>query len=169
MSTPESAGMPQSDSQVSHPQLLRCPPVRKSGFPPGSWLKENAIAIQGVNSMRHNGRTPIKASSLRPENLNLREGETSVVCPDCGARFTVLSEGGSDFAVEDEAERPRRSDLAMRSLFKEQLCVVCRADDKRIRGAKLRVADLADIPFVISGLPNTGVRRIVDAAAVPGG
>ncbi|MGV4985821.1 hypothetical protein ACVB8X_07165 [Streptomyces sp. NRAIS4] len=33
--------------------------------------------------MRHNGRTPIKASSLRPENLNLREGETSVVCPDC--------------------------------------------------------------------------------------
>lgn len=33
--------------------------------------------------MRHNGRTPIKASSLRPENLNLREGERSVVCPDC--------------------------------------------------------------------------------------
>lgn len=34
--------------------------------------------------MRHNGRAPIKASSLRPEHLNLREGETrSVVCPDC--------------------------------------------------------------------------------------
>lgn len=34
--------------------------------------------------MRHNGRTPIKASSLRPEHLNLREGETRmVVCPDC--------------------------------------------------------------------------------------
>ncbi|MFJ4980396.1 hypothetical protein ACIP6X_34630 [Streptomyces coeruleorubidus] len=33
--------------------------------------------------MRHNGRTPIKASHLRPENLNLREGEKSVVCPDC--------------------------------------------------------------------------------------
>ncbi len=34
--------------------------------------------------MRHNGRTPIKASSMRPENLNLREGEIrSVVCPDC--------------------------------------------------------------------------------------
>ncbi|WP_432171181.1 hypothetical protein [Streptomyces sp. 1222.5] len=33
--------------------------------------------------MRHNGRTPIKASSLRPENLNLRQGEKSVVCPDC--------------------------------------------------------------------------------------
>ncbi|MGW3954060.1 hypothetical protein ACWEKM_24775 [Streptomyces sp. NPDC004752] len=33
--------------------------------------------------MRHNGRTPIKVSSLRPENLNLREGEISVVCPDC--------------------------------------------------------------------------------------
>ncbi|MEV7003322.1 hypothetical protein AB0N62_37435 [Streptomyces sp. NPDC093982] len=35
--------------------------------------------------MRHNGRAPIKASSLRPENLNLREGEKSVVCPDCNA------------------------------------------------------------------------------------
>jgi hypothetical protein len=34
--------------------------------------------------MRHNGRAPIKASTLRPEHLNLREGETRmVVCPDC--------------------------------------------------------------------------------------
>lgn len=33
--------------------------------------------------MRHNGRTPITASSLRPGNLNLRKGETSVVCPEC--------------------------------------------------------------------------------------
>jgi hypothetical protein len=34
--------------------------------------------------MRHNGRVPIKASSLRPEHLNLREGEPRlVVCPDC--------------------------------------------------------------------------------------
>ncbi|WP_172388169.1 hypothetical protein [Streptomyces sp. MNP-20] len=34
--------------------------------------------------MRHNGRAPIKASSLRPEHLHLREGETRrVVCPDC--------------------------------------------------------------------------------------
>ena len=51
---------------------------------PASWLKENAIATQGVHSMRHNGRAPIKASSLRPEHLNLRDGETrSVVCPVC--------------------------------------------------------------------------------------
>ncbi|MEU6053108.1 hypothetical protein ABZ829_22070 [Streptomyces xanthochromogenes] len=34
--------------------------------------------------MRHNGRTPIKASTIRPENLNLRDGETrTVVCPEC--------------------------------------------------------------------------------------
>lgn len=34
--------------------------------------------------MRHNGRAPIKASSLRPEHLNLREDEPRmVVCPDC--------------------------------------------------------------------------------------
>jgi hypothetical protein len=34
--------------------------------------------------MRHNGRTAIKASTIRPEYLNLREGEPrAVVCPDC--------------------------------------------------------------------------------------
>ncbi|MFB7657925.1 MULTISPECIES: hypothetical protein [unclassified Streptomyces] len=34
--------------------------------------------------MRHNGRAPIKASSMRPEHLSLREGETPLaVCPDC--------------------------------------------------------------------------------------
>ncbi|WP_381805497.1 hypothetical protein [Streptomyces niveus] len=34
--------------------------------------------------MRHNGRTPIKASEMRPEHLNLREGEPRMaVCADC--------------------------------------------------------------------------------------
>ncbi|MFF3516573.1 hypothetical protein [Streptomyces sp. NPDC002573] len=34
--------------------------------------------------MRHNGRAPIKASTMRPENLNLRENEPRMaVCPDC--------------------------------------------------------------------------------------
>ncbi|MEV0695274.1 hypothetical protein [Streptomyces sp. NPDC050388] len=34
--------------------------------------------------MRHNGRAPIKASTMRPEHLNLRDGEPRlVVCPDC--------------------------------------------------------------------------------------
>ncbi|GGS09322.1 MULTISPECIES: hypothetical protein [Streptomyces] len=34
--------------------------------------------------MRHNGRAPLKASQMRPEHLNLRENEpTLVVCPDC--------------------------------------------------------------------------------------
>ncbi|MFH9821379.1 hypothetical protein [Streptomyces sp. NPDC017230] len=34
--------------------------------------------------MRHNGRDPIKASTMRPEHLNLRDGEPPLaVCPDC--------------------------------------------------------------------------------------
>ncbi|MDK0524853.1 hypothetical protein [Streptomyces sp. ML-6] len=34
--------------------------------------------------MRHNGRTPLKASTMRPEHLSLRENEPRlVVCPDC--------------------------------------------------------------------------------------
>ncbi|MGY4966763.1 hypothetical protein [Streptomyces sp. 900105245] len=34
--------------------------------------------------MRHNGRAPIKASTMRPEHLSFRDGETPLaVCPDC--------------------------------------------------------------------------------------
>ncbi|MEW2467898.1 hypothetical protein AB0919_23180 [Streptomyces sp. NPDC046994] len=34
--------------------------------------------------MRHNGRAPIKASTMRPEDLSLRESEPRMaVCPDC--------------------------------------------------------------------------------------
>ncbi|MCL7430142.1 hypothetical protein [Streptomyces sp. YS415] len=34
--------------------------------------------------MRHNGRTPIKASAMRPEHLSLRDGQPRMaVCPDC--------------------------------------------------------------------------------------
>ncbi|MEV8311870.1 hypothetical protein AB0P36_32230 [Streptomyces flavidovirens] len=34
--------------------------------------------------MRHSGRTPLKASTMRPEHLSLRDGEPRlVVCPDC--------------------------------------------------------------------------------------
>ncbi|MGW1171670.1 hypothetical protein [Streptomyces sp. NPDC002550] len=34
--------------------------------------------------MRHNGRAPIKASTMRPEHLSLRESEPRMaVCPDC--------------------------------------------------------------------------------------
>ncbi|AEY94206.1 hypothetical protein SHJG_p1075 (plasmid) [Streptomyces hygroscopicus subsp. jinggangensis 5008] len=34
--------------------------------------------------MRHNGRTPLKASQMRPEHLSLRENEPRLaVCPDC--------------------------------------------------------------------------------------
>lgn len=34
--------------------------------------------------MRHNGRTPIKASTMRPEHLSLRDDQPRMaVCPDC--------------------------------------------------------------------------------------
>lgn len=98
-----------------------------------------------------------KASKLYP-NVRLRiRGAFMPAMED------VIARGDADLAIFNGM--PRRSDLAMRSLFKEQLCVVCRYDDKRFRGARLSVDDLEGIPLVISGLPNTGARRIVDAAA----
>ncbi|MEW1639280.1 hypothetical protein AB0469_35150 [Streptomyces sp. NPDC093801] len=34
--------------------------------------------------MRHNGRAPLQASTVRPDLMNLRDGETrTIVCPDC--------------------------------------------------------------------------------------
>ncbi|QNP67960.1 hypothetical protein [Streptomyces genisteinicus] len=36
--------------------------------------------------MRHNGRAPLLASAMRPEHLNLREGEPrTITCPDCSS------------------------------------------------------------------------------------
>ncbi|OIJ95401.1 hypothetical protein [Streptomyces colonosanans] len=58
--------------------------------------------------MRHNGRAPIKASTMRPEHLSLRDNEPRLaVCPDCHtwhrltrSMITPHRDGGPDQKTE---------------------------------------------------------------------
>ncbi|MFL4910895.1 hypothetical protein ACJ6WF_49360 [Streptomyces sp. MMS24-I2-30] len=64
--------------------------------------------------MRHNGRAALNASAMRPEHLNLRENEpTLVVCPDCATwrrlkRSMILPH--RDGAPVEKTERRYRGD-----------------------------------------------------------
>ncbi|WP_327129654.1 hypothetical protein [Streptomyces sp. NBC_01727] len=63
--------------------------------------------------MRHNGRTPLLASTMRPEHLNLREGDPRMaVCPDCQTwhRLTrsMINPHRSSDGVIASNNRPRR-------------------------------------------------------------
>ncbi|WSM19098.1 hypothetical protein OHB49_44515 (plasmid) [Streptomyces sp. NBC_01717] len=63
--------------------------------------------------MRHNGRTPLLASTMRPEHLNLREGDPRMaVCPDCQTwhrltRSMITPHRSSDGVIASN-DRPRR-------------------------------------------------------------
>ncbi|MGW1988051.1 hypothetical protein ACWCPJ_37355 [Streptomyces collinus] len=60
--------------------------------------------------MRHNGRAPLRASTMRPEHLNLRDNEPRLaVCPDCQTwhrlkRSMILPHRAPD-ATPDETRR----------------------------------------------------------------
>ncbi|MFC8263759.1 hypothetical protein ACFUNF_40720 [Streptomyces sp. NPDC057291] len=63
--------------------------------------------------MRHNGRTPLLASTMRPEHLNLREDDPRMaVCPDCQTwhRLTrsMINPHRSSDGVIASNDRPRR-------------------------------------------------------------
>ncbi|MFB7313167.1 hypothetical protein [Streptomyces sp. NPDC056192] len=63
--------------------------------------------------MRHNGRTPLLASTMRPEHLNLREGDPRMaVCPDCQTwhRLTrsMITPHRSNNSVTASNDGPRR-------------------------------------------------------------
>ncbi|MFJ6661598.1 hypothetical protein ACIQNG_35405 [Streptomyces sp. NPDC091377] len=61
--------------------------------------------------MRHNGRPPVKASEMRPENLSLRENEPRlVVCADCDTwrllkRSMITPHRASDATPDRETRR----------------------------------------------------------------
>ncbi|WP_326793982.1 hypothetical protein OHA79_52140 (plasmid) [Streptomyces sp. NBC_00841] len=63
--------------------------------------------------MRHNGRAPLLASTMRPENLDLRDGEPRMaVCPDCQTwhrltRSMITPHRSSDGVIASN-DRPRR-------------------------------------------------------------
>lgn len=84
--------VPQSVSQVRHARSRSRWAAHRSGVALSrarAWSKESSAerdetATNEGDLMRHNGRAPLMASRMRPEHLNLRDGEPRMaVCPDC--------------------------------------------------------------------------------------
>lgn len=57
--------------------------------------------------MKHNQRTPLKASEIPADLLNLRSGERSVVCPDCKTWRTVENRMITAHRAEPHSGQPR--------------------------------------------------------------
>ncbi|MFF0094639.1 hypothetical protein ACFYSF_32435 [Streptomyces canus] len=57
--------------------------------------------------MKHNQRTPLKASEIRPDLINLRCGERSVVCPDCKTWRIVRDRMITAHRTEPHSGQPR--------------------------------------------------------------
>ncbi|GAA1540730.1 hypothetical protein GCM10009730_57320 [Streptomyces albidochromogenes] len=63
--------------------------------------------------MRHNSRAAIKASTMRPEHLNLRDTEPHMaVCPDCSTwhrlKRAMITPHRDNVGVPDKKDEPRR-------------------------------------------------------------
>ncbi len=74
-----------------------------------------------------------------------------------------LKQGEVDVALL--VEPVERTNLSTVALMKEQICLIGRADDPRLKKTRARVRDLAGLPFVMTGRIKSGVRLEVEAAA----
>ncbi|MHB6912792.1 hypothetical protein [Streptomyces sp. DB-54] len=58
--------------------------------------------------MKHNGRAPLKASEIRPDLINLREGEPrTMVCPDCRRSRAIRDRMVVAHRAEPHSAQPR--------------------------------------------------------------
>lgn len=79
----------------------------------------------------------------------------------------LVVQGLVDFAVlSNPLPRPG---LTLRPLFRDALCLVCRADDVRFRDTEIELRDLVGVPLVICGLAGTGLRRALQNAVAHAG
>ena len=76
---------------------------------------------------------------------------------------SMLLQGGVDLAVLNGPVQV--SNLVTFPLLTEDLCLIARADDKRVQGPKVQLAQLAGLPLVMTGLAKSGVRLELEAAA----
>jgi LysR family nitrogen assimilation transcriptional regulator len=78
------------------------------------------------------------------------------------ARAQLLRNGDVAFALMNT---PRSIEgLTLIPLMREPLCLIFRADDKRFEGDMIDLDELADVPLVIGGNAESGVRSIIGSA-----
>lgn len=76
---------------------------------------------------------------------------------------TMVLQGGVDLAVLNGPVQV--SNLVMFPLLTEDLCLIARSDDKRVKGPKVKLKQLSGLPLVMTGLAKSGVRLELEAAA----
>lgn len=59
--------------------------------------------------------------------------------------------------------------LVTTSLMDEQICLIGNSDDSNLHRTSIRIEDLAQVPFVLAGMPKAGVREVVETAAARAG
>lgn len=79
----------------------------------------------------------------------------------------MVLRGEIDVAVLNGAVRA--ADLVMQPLVCEQMCLIGLVGDRRISRKSLRVADLAGIPLIMTGLAKAGVRLELEVSAARAG
>jgi LysR family nitrogen assimilation transcriptional regulator len=75
----------------------------------------------------------------------------------------LLTQGEVDIALL--VEPVERSSVSAVPLMKEQICLIGRPDDPRLQKNRVRMRDLAGVPFVMTGRIKSGVRLELEAAA----
>ncbi|MBC7781421.1 MAG: LysR family transcriptional regulator [Proteobacteria bacterium] len=80
---------------------------------------------------------------------------------------SMLMKGGVDLAVLNGPVQ--RSNLSTMPLLTEEICLIGRPQDKPLRARKIKLARLAGLPLVITGLAKSGVRLELEAAAARAG
>ncbi len=78
-----------------------------------------------------------------------------------------LLSGGLDLAVLIIPVPP--ADVTVLPLLEESICLIGRPADMPANNGRIRIKSLAGLPLVLTGLPKSGVRLEVEAAAVRAG
>lgn len=80
---------------------------------------------------------------------------------------TLLLQGGVDIAILNQPFPS--ADITVYPLLAESICLIGRPGDVPSASGKIRVKSLKDLPLVLTGLPKSGVRLEVEAAAARAG
>lgn len=82
-------------------------------------------------------------------------------------RHELLLKGRIAFALMNAP--PGLPGITLEPLMREPLCLICRADETRFDGPSIKLSDISDVPLVLGGIPESGVRGILNDAMADAG
>lgn len=80
---------------------------------------------------------------------------------------TMLVQGSIDLAILDR--QIPGAEIIFHPLLKESICLIGRPCDLKFSARRIRIRQLAKLPLIMTGIPDSGVRLEVDIAAAQAG